>query len=418
MPNYRNSNVKLKKKSLASLVQGFKSYTYRYIIKAILFSDRNLFVGKINKSKYNLESKNNRLPNYFPELKSFYNDSYSRNSYKLSATDANLEFKVTYEIPGYKILKNVIYIPSQGLYSENGDFVNYSYPYSHKHDIPKKIDKISRGIDYVNTEFLYIGKFESLHYGHFLTEGISHLWGIKDYDDLPLLYNGYEWSPKNVFSVRKKHLYMDDFLINVGLDRNKLFYFSKPVKLRSVIMPNPSLVFGESVNIIHKLLPEFVSNKYCKDFDEKEKTSQPVYFSRNRLTSNQRLRFVYNEDLLEKYLSNKGVKIVYPEILDLKQQIHLVNKHKYVVGCQGSALHNIIFSLNQDIQLFCLADRNTWLGTYYMIDAIKSAKSQYIFSLEEVSKKSQTNGEFDSSRKDKIVNLETTISELERIGLV
>ena len=319
---------------------------------------------------------------------------------------------MSHSVPEYIKLTNVFYIPShQCLYSADGKRIDISFANSRRNQIPTKID-IPTNFEDISTEFLYIGMLEMLHYGHFLIEGISQLWGLKDYSHYPLLYSGYIWTPKTLFSVRKRHLYIDNFLRLIGIERENLFYFDRPVRIQSIIIPAPSLIFGKQIHTIHKLLPEFAASCLLKTLNQKiQISSQPIYFSRSKLNKSQRFRYIDNEDDLEKYLSIKGVKVVYPESLSLQSQIYLVNKHKYILGTQGSALHNVIFSLNQDMTMICFAGEETWLGTFNMIDKIKSIESHYIFSLEQ---KCLGNEEW---KQDKAINLEATISGLKKIGI-
>ena len=143
-------------------------------------------------------------------------------------------------------------------------------------------------------------------------------------------------------------------------------------------------------------------------------TSQPLYFSRTKLSQRKRLNI--NERKLERELRKKNFFICYPEELSLKEQIHLINKHEIIIGTLGSALHGILFDISPVKNMVCFGQKETLNIAFLIIDAIKSVNSTYIGALElkENSNLSKTR----IAKQNRILDLDVAIEGLKNIGLL
>ena len=331
---------------------------------------------------------------------------------QLNPDTLSTQFKIFTKSPEIQILKNVIYLPQYScLYSQEGFRINESCLYrgsdlTNNHRIitkaPAKIH-LPQNLKRISQPSIYVGEISILnsHHGHFLTESISRLWYAQKNKNYPIICH-----------ITGKHrAFIEYFFEMANLEIDRVIAFSKPVLLETVILPNPSFVNTAKAFDIHKLLPEIVA-KNCLQ-SSVPTTSQPLYFSRRKLAKN--LRLISNEFEFESKLQESGVAIAYPEELSLEQQIYLVNKHQVIMGCMGSALHNIFFDLSSDRNLVVLGDDTKINLNYFTIDAIKSVNSVYISALQKDPKCTKRTYE---CFHDRVIDVESTLLALRKLNLI
>lgn len=140
--------------------------------------------------------------------------------------------------------------------------------------------------------------------------------------------------------------YISENLSLLGLDLNKFIWFTKPTKIKSVVVPEPAYVFRSHV---YSLYPQAVFKKAIQkvvNIDKITRTEQPLYFSRSLVKINKSAdRYVgEQEKKLEQILSDNGFLIIHPHHYSTKEKIELLNKHKNVLGIIGSGMVNIVYS--------------------------------------------------------------------------
>lgn len=181
---------------------------------------------------------------------------------------------------------------------------------------------------------VYLGYITD-HYGHFLLESLAKWWFL------------------NQLALEKSHylIHVDDprvldspifqtCLLLAGIDREKVVYFDKPVKIKEVIVPEVSFQVRSHIHFAYrKMWANFLDTF---DVGEANKTSQPLYISKSALTHG--ISKYLGEDKVENYLSSKGVFILHPQKHTVEEQIRLFNKHSRIFGIAGSGMHNIVFS--------------------------------------------------------------------------
>ena len=157
-------------------------------------------------------------------------------------------------------------------------------------------------VDYIDEEVIYAGTAFS-HFGHFLLESISRLWWVIQ---------------NNKFNIKVVFLKNRPFdspflqLLNlIGLKKENILFLEKPTKFSKVIVPEQSMCF---YSYYHDefLLPY---NAILKNIEpEKHKK---IYLSRTKFSK----KDLINEEYFENFYKDMGYKIVYPEQLDIKEQI-------------------------------------------------------------------------------------------------
>jgi capsular polysaccharide biosynthesis protein len=319
-------------------------------------------------------------------------------------------FTISRGSPGTKTFHDVIYLPQYAcLYSAEGVRIDESCLYRGRLRInvtaawaPATIEPI-RDLRRLDFTLIYVGAFFS-HFGHFLTEGIARYWFTAKDEGHSILAH---YTERN-FS-RLTHF--DRFFQAIQFPRERLVAFDQPVRIKEVILPDPSFTYAYEGVDVHRLLPENVAEQILRTTPER--TSQPLYLSRRRLGKG--LRVVVNERILEENLRARRFLVVCPERLSLDQQIHLINKHEVIMGMRGSALHGMLFDLSPERcrNMICFVDeRGNFDANFLIIDAIKSIKSTYIGALKPIGPPAHR-----PDRQNRVLDLDIAIGALKEIGL-
>jgi len=289
------------------------------------------------------------------------------------ANDLNIDnitkLGIYHESPGYALLTKTLYLPNRiGLYSTDGIAIDKSQTYrgQGKHEklgnqpkqccVPKEA-KLDHRL------FIYMGPLFG-HFGHFLTESISRLWyTVENKDDYYLLFHG----EKRLLDLA----HIKSFFGLLGVNSNRLVIHDVPTRLANVVIPYASISNRAEIFFAHKKSPELVASNHFGD-RRINPSSQPLYLSRIQLNSG-KSKYLGEGKLLN-YLEKKNVRIVSPQTLSLSEQIELFNRHETIIGAQGSAFHNVLFSLDPKILLYLCSSVGS---NYFMIDAIKNNRAMY-----------------------------------------
>lgn len=306
-----------------------------------------------------------------------------------------------------KVFKDVVYVPQfHCLYDQDGRRIEsscYKTKLKQLYYTPETI-RIESSIDRFDEEVIYASDYSAnMHYGHFLIEAISSLWYTTQEVNAPILTNTIPRPFKKTF--------VDDFL-NLYWPRHEkeTLSFSKPVLLRSAVVPYPSFTFCSEAYTVHRSAPEKVASLVLEN-KKVVPTEQPLYLSRTKLIDGN--RSISGEIELEQTLKMKGFQIAYPERLSLAEQIYLFNKHDTVIGCRGSALHGILFDLSQKNKLICLSDSDRIDKAFLMIDAIKAIDSTYIGAL----KRKEAGGD-KHWKMTRFMDVSVVLDALKSMGLI
>ncbi len=221
------------------------------------------------------------------------------------------------------------------------------------------------------------------HWGHFLLESLARLWATETLPELADLSSIFclAWGRSAIegrYAEVLEHLGVRA-LPPPAEDR---------VRLAKVYIPTPSLQIGLFCDPLHLLAPRRLARKLV---GAAARNDQPVYFSRTDSSlGDHKFRRYQNEIELEEALAARGVRIVHMQHLSLAEQIGVMNSHRTFIGPFGSALHNILFSLNgREISTYVLI--GTWLPRDFLrIDSVVGNRAHYLVVCPMVSSEGQT----------------------------
>ena len=221
-------------------------------------------------------------------------------------------------------------------------------------------------------DYVYVG-FAIQSYGHFLVETLSRLWWVERLEDLAetsLLLHG--WKAREGRQKERSRLpLIGPLLARFGFGPppvGALNFLSAPwvqgffdilgVPPGRVAFVPPTGAVVEALRVParvvtvngngHPALPRIYRLIAEKVAGDVRPTARRIYFSRSRLKARRAegegRRRAANEPALEKLLVRNGFEIVHPQELSVVEQIRLVRSAAVIAGCDGSALHNVVFA--------------------------------------------------------------------------
>ena len=229
-----------------------------------------------------------------------------------------------------KLLKNATIIPlagtmasfTGGVYTSDGQFVEDSLLYRGR---PAELQK---PVEYLSETYIYGGCLFR-HFGHLIWESISRLYIIRQCKDYPILFiNPNDEQLNNKLST---------FFKTIGV-KNEIRLVKVPTSVENLIYSPP----GSALNPLYINEEQFNALQYFS-FSENmidNYSEKKIWISRSNLL----FGVVVNELVIEKVLTKIGYKIIYPELLPIKEQVRLICTADIVAGFDGSAFFSLLFS--------------------------------------------------------------------------
>lgn len=215
--------------------------------------------------------------------------------------------------------------------------------------------------------YIYLGLLHP-HYGHFLLSTFCRLWNIRQLPEHQILCVG----PSHLSEPLKP--YVRDLLRILDIDPARLVSFSSPVKVREIILPQPSF---EEQNFAHRVFA-----RLCNDVGDQlaaESTivqteeKRPIYFSKEHINSG--VRKIVNEVEICEHLHTRGLEVMHPERLSFADQIALWRTSRPIVSFSSSGLHTSVFSKNTKI--ICLNHDPFINSSFRLIDWASESNADY-----------------------------------------
>jgi capsular polysaccharide biosynthesis protein len=225
-----------------------------------------------------------------------------------------------------------------------------------QHPVPGKIyEKDSGAFPFIDEEIYFVGYINKGHWGHFLTESLARCYHL-DGPSMKVVSAGDMWMVKDLFP---QHQYIVE---------------NKPFKVRKLLLPYPTMadcayILPEQIDTCRKLAllnnVEPIKNK-------------KVYLSRTKVNKLRgRARWTEGETELEGMLKKDNWSIYHFQDLPLREQIGVLEGAELVVGCIGSAFHNLMLTRNNPGQVVYLTNPVS-NPNYAHHDAILGNESIYV----------------------------------------
>jgi hypothetical protein len=305
-----------------------------------------------------------------------------------AALDRVMEFVNVYG-PQTKIdvIENAVYVPGRFcLYDKNGIRIESSVFWRDKHYFaapfwpPSAIERIEipEDLEVCDETIMYLSVLVP-QWGHFCTESIARLWAAKYLTD-PSIKFFWPQMDENIAIDS----YVFEFLELLSITPDRLISFKSPILIKNAIIPHASGRHEAEYYSNHTDIFKLIARKIIGD-TLPELCTQPVYLSRSNFRIDNYMhnnnRTFFNEIEFENILRSHGVRIVYPEQLNLSEKIILFNTHSIFFGPRASAFYALFFSLRpqeQQIHLF-LEQRDIYdYRDFLAADKLTGIKSFYI----------------------------------------
>ena len=188
----------------------------------------------------------------------------------------------------------------------------------------------------LDEDVIYLGPLFN-HYGRVLLESLARVWYLSEaaasekvvFINVNSAQAGYApWVPK--------------LLSLFDIPSQRILALKVPTRLRRATVPEP--LFEQFYSAHVNMLRPF-REAAARVASAVTPSDQPLYLSRQRLTSRQRP--VVGEAELEDLLREQGFAIAYPETMTIEDQVRLINSHADIFSSLGSAAHNILFALGK-----------------------------------------------------------------------
>jgi hypothetical protein len=218
--------------------------------------------------------------------------------------------------------------------------------------LPKSMMSCNRSDE---TSVVFLGMFDILHYGHWLSDGLSRFWYLLDNP----LSNRFVMS----WNIKRRIKHIRDLSLSLGfpywpaalaafdIKERQFCRVNKPTRFAEIIVPYPS----QNLNVrcppdmiyIHPCHLQ-VTRKIAESITsglKDTKGSQIVYVSRSRLKIG-RAGAIMNEIPVEDFCRSKGVEIIHPQLLTLAEKIEVISEANMIIGRPGTSFLNLMFRRN------------------------------------------------------------------------
>lgn len=183
--------------------------------------------------------------------------------------------------------------------------------------------------------YFYLDNHVRGHFGHVLTEQISHLWGWRGAKerDPSLKALVFEWQGGEPMADWEY-----DLLAAGGVDRDDVVVATTPVRVASLVATSP--MFS---------MPDFVHPEIAATYDGigaalAAQAGQREWPRRVFCTRRGRKRACHNADEVEALFTEAGFEVVLPEELSLADQVQLVRRAEVIGGFAGSGMFQVAFA--------------------------------------------------------------------------
>lgn len=291
-----------------------------------------------------------------------------------------------------------IRIPYQGLggvISSTGTFIKESSILDLKDDANRI--KLAFGGSYPIKETTYIDKtaiylgLAHRHWGHFLTDIVQRCW-------YPLVKGLLSSNNERVERIQDDINIPDDYLFVfagfgdnatdfngnyaqffqlLGIDLNRIVIVNEPTTFKNIIVPNVAIQPGEFIHSVFKNLFDIVCQSAMLKATGLE-VVENIYFSRTHLKDPKEM----GEKRIEKRMRGLGYTIMYPEELNLVEQIFYWQTAKKISCVNGTIPHNCVFATDK-LTLYIFNKMERIVGYQFTMDIVQGVSPLYISAFKE-----------------------------------
>jgi|GEM_PF-1472642 len=223
-----------------------------------------------------------------------------------------------------------------------------------------------------------------VHFGHFLTESLSRCSHFFKFGDAPIVFTHMDPSLRD---PRDLPNFIRDLFDLLGIPLGRIHIIQDVTRIRKLIVPGVGIRHSDYVDKEHIIFLERQAKYHLLNspvVDERKK----VYLSRSKLQPPTVGPIIWAEQIFEIYLKRQGFDIVHPELLGIKEQLHIILSADYLLGFIGSAFHTLLLSNNKPKKvIYLLRNKTNKIANIYSdIDKAKGLDAVYLDYVEDTTK--------------------------------
>lgn len=292
--------------------------------------------------------------------------------------------------PGIEIHEDVLYGPITdhgwhndplwGIYDRSGRLIDaaayYRGPGKNTVGQSAHIDRTTLQADDAPDETYLYGGVIIQHFGHFLLTSISRYWPFLNHS-LSDTLRPYKILHHCVFGEEHwwKLPYASAPLEAIGLSQDRFVHFSRPTRIRRLIVPRPCF---EEHNFVHTVYLDLARTIGTHLLGTGTPTQEGAAYV-SRAHYHPITQGFENEQGLVNVLEAFGVEIFYPETMTFADQVRLFARRQVVAGMVGSAFHAAIFAPNPANLLF-LSPAALVNANFDLLDRVGRLRTEYYFA--------------------------------------
>lgn len=167
------------------------------------------------------------------------------------------------------------------------------------------------------------------HVGHFLLEGLSRLWCLKRFPELPIIWH---WIDLPIPHPDDRS-WQGELIGLLGLAKHRHILLRGPLLVERLLLPEPGFRSGQFLH------PLQAASLRCVTGPEAI-PGKRIWLSRSALPN--QFGRVAGEEQVEALLSAKGWTIIHPERESMRRSAALFHEAELVSGFIGSAFHTVL----------------------------------------------------------------------------
>lgn len=220
--------------------------------------------------------------------------------------------------------------------------------------------------------YIYGGELNP-HFGHFIVNTLPRLWQSARMLDrsAKILFHGVG-QPCNWLD----RPFIRDIFNALSIGPENMRIFSAPTLLPDVVIPHASL---QEQHFAHRILGSLGAKigSALLGAEPVLANTRPVYLSKTALPAG--VGRVTNEGVVEDILRQRGIDVVHPETLTMREQVRLFAERTCILGIVGSAFHTGLFHPPQG-RVICISPTPGPNSNFYLLDGAAGYQVEYYFA--------------------------------------
>ncbi len=265
--------------------------------------------------------------------------------------------------------------PTWGIYNSSGELIEAAALRLYEHrELVGQSETTPLAFEHAELapegDYVYGGPFV-LHYGHFICTTLARLWYAAQgrLDGAKVVFHSHQ-DVDAMLAIPHVRACFE----KLGLNAGNIIVPERPTRFDRLIIPEPAFEEQSFVHPAYRETCRLIGGGYVED--DAASPLPPVYLSKTALTKG--VGRISNEGVIEDYLYERGVEIIYPEKLSWAEQVRLFSQRRVIAGTTGSAFHTSIFAPAR-ARLICLSTSGSVNSNLLLADAVNGTAAIYTY---------------------------------------